>query len=106
MSRYVNRVEVKDPNLLTNDITAFLESKNFRLVNYNGEPVWQKGHGVMAAAQYIVIHYEPGAVIVQAFVGAFGVSEMGLKGFVAIVSKRPLKKVVTALEEMLKAKGA
>lgn len=106
MSRYVNRVEVKDPNVLTNEIASFLESKGFKLANYNGEPVWQKGQGVMTAAQYIVIHYEPAAVIVQAFVGAFGLSEMDLKGFVAIVSKRPLKKVVTALEEMLKAKGA
>ena len=103
--RYSNRIEVKDPNVLTNEIAAFLKGRGFDLKNYNGETVFQKGRGIMTAAQYIVIHYEQNAVIVQAFVGAFGLSEMGLTGFVACVSKRPLKKTVAALEELIRLKG-
>ncbi len=103
MSRYVNKISVSDPNILTPKITTFLQSNGFALTYYGNEPVWQKGQGFWAASQHILIQYELGAVIVSAFIGAFGSKEMNLKGFVGIVAKKPLKKVVDALEEMIKA---
>lgn len=107
MSRYVNRIQVNDPNGLTDEIAAFLKGKGFNLVGYRGETVWQRQG--FNCTQNIIIYFEAGAVIITAFINFYdfimGEAEMGIKGFVALVGKRPLKKIVKALEEMIKSKN-
>ena len=108
MARYMNRIEVRDPNALTNEIADFLSGKGYKLGVYNGETVWHRNG--FNCEQMIIIRYEPNAVILTAFISFFdallGQTEMGITGFVALAGKRPLKKVVKALEELIKAKGA
>lgn len=104
MARYVKRVEVIDPNLLTGEITAFFQGNGYELVDDGGEVYWRKGDGFWVASRCAVINYEPGAVVITAFVNSGGI-EMGVTGFYGWAIKKPFRKLLAALEEMLRAKG-
>ena len=103
MSRYINKIEVKDPFVLTDKIAAFLQGKGFVLGQRFGEAAWTR-RGVNCT-QYIIINFEPAAVVITAFIAYFdmliGEIEAGIKGFIACFGKIPLKKVVRELEKML-----
>ena len=106
MSRYINRIKVKDPNILTDKISAFLQEKGFVLGQRHAETVWwKKGFNCL---HHIIIQYETNAVIVTAFITYSdlllgGETEAGINGFVAGFGKWPLKKIVRALEKTLAA---
>jgi len=104
MSRYVNKIEVKDPNALTEKIALFLQTSGLSLGDKNGETLWWK-KGVNCI-RYIKIEYAPGTVIVTAFITYFdafmGDIEAGIKGFVAGFGKWPLAKIVRKLENLIR----
>ena len=112
MARYINKISVPfDPNLLTNGITEYLTAKGFSLADYFGSPMWRKGTG-MTVGKYVEILYEPGAVVISAFItmtnvaiGFEGAAESALTGFYGCIPKRALKKVVTGLEELIRNRG-
>jgi len=105
MSRYSNRIPVRDPNLFTGEIAAFLQSQGYKLGQRNNETVWWRDG--FNCIEYIIINYDYGTVIVTAFIVTIDVIEyeMGIKGFMGAVPKAKLKKVVEALEAMIRAKG-
>lgn len=84
----------------------FLGAQGFHPYPQYGEGVWKKGTGMATAMQYMELTFTPGVLEVSAWVQA-GVGsakvgkEMGLEGFVAIVPKRSLKKVIEELKKVL-----
>ncbi len=84
----------------------FLDAQGFHPYPQYGEGVWKKGTGMATAMQYMELAFTPGVLEVSAWVQA-GVGsanlgkEMGLDGFVAIVPKRSLKKVIEELKKLL-----
>ncbi len=84
----------------------FLGAQGFHPYPQSGEGVWKKGTGMATAMQYMELAFTPGVLEVSAWVQA-GVGsakvgkEMGLDGFVAIVPKRSLKKVIEELKKLL-----
>ncbi len=107
MSRYTNKIKVRDPAALTGDIAAFLTGKGMILGDYYGDIVWHKDG--MNCKQIIIITYEPGTVLITAFINFHdmltGETEMGIKGFIGLFGKRPLKKIVYGLEELIQNKA-
>ncbi len=87
-------------------VENFLGAQGFQPYPKYGEGVWKKGTGMATAMQYMELVFTPGVLEVSAWVQA-GVGsanlgkEMGLDGFVAIVPKRSLKKVIEELKKLL-----
>jgi hypothetical protein len=104
MARYVNKIKaVFDPVGLAADIERYLVEKGFVLTDYNGSAVWKQGNDLGVPAKYIEILFEPNAVTVSAFVTpAFGKTECDLTGFVGIVPKKALSKVVIGVEKLIR----
>lgn len=87
-------------------IRQILLADDYREIEYHGEVVWKKGTGLMTAMHYIKIEYTNDAVVVSGWVqmgvGSIGGKEHALKGFVAIVPKKSVKKTISKLQSALK----
>ena len=81
-------------------VFAFLESKGFRYENSDGEWIFRKGDGFWVQAKCVKLTYQDGFVQLEAWVSNVG-NEMDLEGFVGCAGKKPLKKIVASLEEIL-----
>lgn len=101
MARYQKVFPMVDTQASTfAQIQQYLSQKGFRYKNRDGEPVFQKGDGIWAAARFIKVSYYGNFVRLEAWVDAMG-AEQDLEGFVASAVKKPLKKIVAQLEEIL-----
>lgn len=87
-------------------IRQILIADEYREIDYHGEVVWKKGTGLMTAMHYIKIEYTNDAVIVSGWiqmgVGSIGGKEHALKGVVAAIPKKSVKKTISKLESALK----
>lgn len=91
-----------DIHIIAQSVSEFLNSRGFFLQTYgDNEDVFRKGSGMMTAGQFIKLSVIPEGVLVEAFVILFGVQESGLDGFTGIVSKAPLKKIVSQVIAMI-----
>ncbi len=87
-------------------VTDYLTKEGFSYTTIKGEPVWKKGVGMLAAPQFMKVECAGGRVHIEAWVkyallpGVY-VGEMGLKGFVAIAVKKPLRDRVNVLTAIL-----
>lgn len=107
MSRYVNDIQTSRSSdevlRVTND---YLASEGFEKVDYEGEKVWKKGHGLALGPQFIKVVPDQGKVHIEAWIkmallpGVY-ISEMGTGGFVGGVPKRRLKKRVATIVQAL-----
>ena len=107
MARYQNTLKMtKDYPVYEKAISDLLESKGFAPVDYNGTPMWKKGMGVLAGPQFVGFHQEGQTIVLEGFIrfallpGVF-IGEMGTEGIVGIVPKRQLKKLLTAVEDLI-----
>ncbi len=83
-------------------IKEFLAQKKFTLQKYGNENIYRKGDGVWVAGQFIKYYFVPNGVKIEAFVILFGFQESSLEGFTGIFAKKPLKKVVNELIDLIK----
>lgn len=110
MSRYVNEFATnKSSEEIGAIISGFMASEGFGYKDYSdGQKVWQKGDGWVAAPQYIRVLTKPGSIKVEAWIryailpGVYA-GEMNLQGFFAFAIKSMLKDRVTVLEQRLQA---
>lgn len=101
MARYVKTIPMKD--VMENSfsrIRQYLESKKFKYRTRDGEQLFQKGDGVWVAASFVKVTYAGGFARVEAWIDAMG-AEQNLDGFVGCAAKKPLKKIVERVEEIL-----
>ncbi len=105
MARYVQVFPIVDEPAVTFDqIRRYLTSKKFTYRVRDGEQLFQKGDGVWVAPSFIKVAYGPNEVLLEAWIDALG-QEQDLDGFVGCAAKKPLKKVVKQVEEILKKPG-
>lgn len=105
MARYVQVFPIVDaPVSSFEQIRRYLTSKKFTYRVRDGEQLFQKGDGVWVAPSFIKVAYGPNEVLLEAWIDALG-QEQDLEGFVGSAAKKPLKKVVKQVEEILKKPG-
>ena len=80
-------------------IEHILMSNGYHLQHYgNGELVWKKGMGIMTAMHYIRVDYYATEIHlfgwVQSGIGDAGFGEMDLEGFVGIIPKKAVLRVM------------
>lgn len=85
-------------------VHSFLTGKKFKYETVDGQQVFRKGNGFWAAAKFIRICYADNHVRLEAWVDAMG-SEMDLEGFAGCAAKKPLKKIVVQVQEILNQPG-
>lgn len=105
--RFVAEFQVNQPEEFVGFIlTDFFAKEGFQLTDYNGERVWKKGIGMLAAPQFIKVSYYAGQVHLEAWL-KFAIlpgvycGEMGLDGFWGFAIKEQLKSRVMALIQLL-----
>lgn len=81
-------------------IQQYLTGKGFKYHLRDGEQVFQKGDGVWLVAKFVKVTYSYNQVRVEAWIDNLGM-EQDLEGFVASAAKKPLKKIVAQVEEIL-----
>lgn len=105
MARYQKILPMVDSEESTfAKVRAFLENKGFRYENSDGEWIFRKGDGFWVQAKCVKLTYQDGFVRLEAWVSNVG-NEMDLEGFVGSAGKKPLKKIVAKLEEILAQPG-
>lgn len=105
MARYQSVFPMVDSQANTfAQIQQYLSQKGFRYKNLDGEQVFQKGDGVWTAARFVKVSYYGNFARVEAWVDTMG-AEQDLEGFVASAVKKPLKKIVAHIEEILTRPG-
>jgi hypothetical protein len=107
MARYTNALQTPGPaEYYAPTINHYMTNEGFDLVNYNGQPVWKKGVGLLVCPQYLSVQYQGNVIYLEAFIrypilpGVY-VGEMGLSGFFQWVAKDLLKNRVIALEQFI-----
>ena len=107
MARYINQLPLtKDPQILTQMIGDYLTREGFVNKTYNGELIWQKGVGIMAAPQFIKFGFARNSVVVEAWLkyailpGVY-LGEQNLKGIFGFALKSILKTRVKSVESIV-----
>ena len=108
MARFVYQFPTtKTPDQAYALINQYMAAEGFSTAMYNGEPIWKKGVGFLAAPQYIrVFPTTNGTVNIEAFIkyailpGVY-VGEMGLDGFFGFAIKKVLRDRVNVLIQVL-----
>lgn len=105
MARYLKDFPMVDtPENTYGEITRYLISQKFVPRNRDGENLFQKGKGFWVAPSFVKVTYFGNIVRLEAWIDAFG-EEQGLDGFVGVAAKKPLKKVVACVEQILQRPG-
>lgn len=105
MARYEKLFPVVDsPANSFGAVQRYLESKGYKYRDRDGEQVFQKGDGVWVAARFIKVTYRENRVCLEAWIDAMG-AEQGLDGFVGAAVKKPLKKEVMEIEQILSSQN-
>ena len=84
----------------------YMKNEGFSYTTVKGEPVWKKGVGALTAPQFMKVECQNGHVHMEAWLkyallpGVY-VGEMALKGFFGIAVKKPLKKRMELLTQIL-----
>ena len=86
-------------------VQAFLTEKKFKYETMDGQKVFRKGDGFWMASRYIRLSYADNFVRLEAWVDVMG-DEMDLEGAVGAAAKKPLRKIVDQVEQILTQPGA
>ena len=106
MARYIKEFPMVDFKANSYaKIHSYLTSQKFVQKIRDGENLFQKGDGIWAAPSFIKIVYCGNTARVEAWIDVYG-EDQGLDGFTGIAVKKPLKKVVEQVEQILQTPGA
>jgi len=107
VSRFRKEVVLNKPEDFVNFIIKdFMEKEGFKYTVYNGENVWQLGHGWVASPQFIKTTYVNGVLTLEAWIkfawlpGVYS-GEMDLEGFFGALVKSALKEKINSLIKLL-----
>ena len=81
-------------------IQKLMTEKGYHYEPAEGKEIFRKGDGVWTMGRYIAITYAGKFVNVEAWVTNIG-TEMNLEGFVGCAGKKPVKKLVAQVENIL-----
>jgi len=105
--RFRKEVVLNKPEDFVNFIIKdFMEKEGFKYTVYNGENVWQLGHGWVASPQFIKTTYVNGVLTLEAWIkfawlpGVYS-GEMDLEGFFGALVKSALKEKINSLIKLL-----
>ncbi len=111
MSRYTYDLKLDKPvdfvEFMMND---YLDKNGFSVYEWKKQQVYRAGDAMLEGYKYMTWNYRNGVLHVEAWLlGTFG-REMGLKGFVGCLQKKPFKKslenLYTLLQQDVSAAGA
>ncbi len=112
MARYVkDYTHYADPQASFEAVQQYLTSEGYEYIEYNGENVFKKGHGLLVAPRFIKVSFYQGAVRIEAWMkyallpGVY-CGEIGLTGFFGSAVRGPLEDVVANLERMFVNSGS
>lgn len=102
MSRYTNDLTLNKPadfvQFMMND---YLCKNGFKPAEWKGQPVYRAGDPMLEGYKFMTYQYTNGVLHVEAWLkGMFG-GEMGLKGFVGCLQKKPFKQSLEQLYTLL-----
>lgn len=88
---------------LEDRVAKYLLDKKFRKAIYKDEEgVYKLGSGFWTAPKFVKYSVEGNEVTLEAWIKAFAIfGESGVTGFVGMVPKRQLKKLVDTIEEII-----
>ena len=108
MSRYMSDIRTaKDAREVERTVSEYLGHEGFARTH---EGVWQKGHGLLVAPQFVRVTPDEGRVHVEAWLkfallpGVY-VGEMGTKGILGAAMKRRMRTRISQLEHLLQEPG-
>ncbi|MGN0486204.1 MAG: hypothetical protein ACI4GB_03140 [Acutalibacteraceae bacterium] len=107
MARTKIRIEyTRDFDSTQRIISGILVSEGYKEINRNNETVWKKGVGFWTAMQFIKVEYGSDWLDIYGWVqtglGNIGDGEMALNGFVAVIPKKSVLKVITKIQDALR----
>lgn len=107
MARYIKDFEVAVPQeTVFNSVYQYLLSEGYEYTQYENEPVFKKGMGIMSSPTFIKISFSNNIVRLEAWVkyalfpGVY-VGEFGITGFFLWAVKAFLQPRVATIEQML-----
>lgn len=107
MPRYVNDLQLLyEPNSTFRAIHDYLIREGFEYINFEGEQVFKKGKGWIAAPTLIKVTFGPQTVRVESWMkyailpGVYA-GELGWDGFVGCLAKGTMKRCTRQVEAML-----
>lgn len=101
MARYVKDFPMVDDFQNTYpQISRLLHDEKYLPRTRDGEQVFQKGDGVWLAASFVKVTRLGNTVRLEAWVDVWG-ADQGLEGFAGSAVKKPLKKIVARIEQIL-----
>ncbi len=105
MARYVQTFPiVEDPAVSFDQIRRYLTSMKYIYRVRDGQQLFQKGDGVWLAPSFVRVVYHADCVCLEAWVDIYG-KEQDMGGMMGSAVKKPLKKVVARVEEILCTPG-
>ena len=111
MSRYESVFQITQPQqALFPQIRSYLELEGYDYTNYKGEDLFKKGVGIVSAPSFVSVSFPGNMIRIQAFIkfaflpGVYG-DDMDLEGFTGVAVKKPLKRRVERIEQMVASSG-
>ncbi len=105
MARYSQTFPiVENPTISFEQIQRYMTSMKYMYRVRDGQQLFQKGDGVWVAPSFLRVVYKEDQVLLEAWVDVNG-KEQDLEGAVGSAVKKPLKKVVAKVEEILRTPG-
>ena len=111
MSRYESVFQITQPQqALFPQIRRYLELEGYDYTNYKGEDLFKKGVGIVSAPSFVSVSFPGNMIRIQAFIkfaylpGVYG-DDMDLEGFTGVAVKKPLKRRVERIEQMVASSG-
>ena len=102
MARYVKDITLNKPDdfvaFIVND---YLQKNKFVMSDWNGEPAYRAGDGVVEGYKYLKWSYAGGVFHLEAWLKGTAGGEWDLDGFVGIAMKKPYKSSLEQLFDVL-----
>lgn len=99
MSRTTIEIPMKTNNIdaVLHIVSTKMESAGYQQKIIDGETVWSKGDGVIGIMQCVGVVFAEKSLIIQGWMKDAVMGESDLEGFLAILPKKKLKKLIDAI---------
>ena len=102
MARYVRDIELNKPDdFVTFIVNDYLQKNQFAMSDWKGEPAYRAGDGMVEGFKYLKWSYSGGVLHLEAWLKGTAGGEWDLDGAVGALMKKPYKKSLEQLFEVL-----